>query len=129
MNKADSLKDDLLDMSTTTVDREVLNRNIGDRKTMFFKKCPILFLIIVAYILTSQVREFFYMLFFIFLHEIGHFVAGSLLGIKPLSFEVSVAGFRAELDTYKKSVIWKNLVVDCAGPFVNFVLVLIRNSD
>ncbi|MBR3133067.1 MAG: site-2 protease family protein [Clostridia bacterium] len=93
-----------------------------------FKKCPILFLLIIAYTFTNQIDEFFYMLFFIFLHEMGHLFAGVLLGIRPLGFEPSIAGFKAELDTYKKNSVWKNLVVDASGPFVNFILVLIRNS-
>ena len=95
---------------------------------LFFKRWPISFLLIIAYTFSNQSNDFLYMLLFIFLHEIGHLITGALLGIKILEVEPSIVGFRAELDTYKNSN-WKNLITYMAGPFVNFILVLIRNSN
>lgn len=84
-----------------------------------------IFLILIFYFLTSQIEEFTIMLIFIFIHEMGHLLAGILLGLRPNKVEMTLFGFRIEFDTYKKNKILNRIIVDIAGPFVNLIILII----
>ena len=91
-----------------------------------------IFLIILLYIFTYQIKEFAIMLLFILVHELGHLLTGMLLGLKPIKIEMTMFGFCIQFDTYKKNKIVNKIIVDIAGPFVNLILLsigIVINSE
>ncbi len=84
-----------------------------------------IFLILIIYIFTCQIKEFTIMLLFIFIHEMGHLLTGIFLGLKPKKVNMTLFGFCIEFDTYKKNKILNKLVVDIAGPLVNLIILIV----
>ncbi len=94
-----------------------------------------IFLIIFLFFLTGQIESYFMMFIYILLHEIGHLLAGILLGMKPRIFEVIPQGFRMEFDLkakdYNIKVLKGNLLevkkilVALAGPLTNLIVIII----
>ena len=77
-------------------------------------------------------------MFFALIHELGHLLAGLLLGMKPekielMPFGVSIS-FKIKVEEYNKKIKKGNLLeikkilVAIAGPLTNFIIILITNS-
>lgn len=100
-----------------------------------------IFLLLVCYILTNQIRTFSILFSFILLHEIGHLLTGVILGLKVKRIMCTVAGFSIEFEERNvnnyilknKRRITKNIIIDLGGPIVNIIFVifgfLIKSAD
>ena len=93
-----------------------------------------IFLFGVLFFLTRQIEIYATIMFFAFLHEVGHLCAGLALGFRPKTMEITPFGFRIVFKTcmedYKKKIkqgnelCVKKMVIYLAGPIVNLFLVV-----
>lgn len=93
-----------------------------------------IFVFIVIFVLTRQIEIYGMLMLFAFLHELGHLLAGVVLGFKPKSLKINPLGlsisFWIKAEDYNKRIYQgnllavKKLLIAMAGPMVNFILVL-----
>ena len=94
-----------------------------------------IFIFLIIFILTRQIKIYGLLMFFAFIHEMGHVIAGILLGFKPCSLEIMPAGlaveFKAKAKNYNKKFKKANLlnvkkiIIALAGPVTNIIIVLV----
>lgn len=94
-----------------------------------------IFVFIVIFVLTRQIEIYGMLMLFAFLHELGHLLAGVVLGFKPKSLKINPLGlsisFWIKAEDYNKRIYQgnllavKKLLIAMAGPMVNFILVLL----
>lgn len=94
-----------------------------------------IFIFIIIFFITGQIRIYGILMLFALLHECGHLVVGMLLGFKiqkfninslglAINFKVNVLGFKKKIK--KANIICiKKLLIALAGPVVNFVFAII----
>ena len=94
-----------------------------------------IFIFIVIFCFTRQIEIYGLLMFFAFLHELGHLFAGCVLGLKPVALQVNPLGlsvsFRIKTEDYNNRI-WKGnilaikkLIIAASGPIVNLVLFII----
>lgn len=83
-----------------------------------------IFLIILIYILTKNTRIFALSFIFIFVHELGHVLAGISLGLKINKINVTILGLSIEFENYGKERRINKIIIDVAGPMVNLILLI-----
>ncbi len=100
-----------------------------------------IFLFIILFCISKQIEIYIIMIIFAFLHEIGHLIAGIILGLKPekieiipvgltISFKVDIEGINKKKGNGNMFVI-KEIIVAIAGPIVNlliFILTLLNEE-
>lgn len=94
-----------------------------------------IFVFIIIFCLTRQIEIYGILMLFAFFHELGHLVAGIILGFKPQSLSISPVGlsvaFDIKADDYNEKIrkgnilALKKLVIALSGPAVNFFIVII----
>ena len=86
-----------------------------------------IFLFIVIFALTHQIEIYAWIMLFAFIHELGHMIAGIVLRLKPKSLSLMPFGISITFETYgyKKLIEIKKIMLAFAGPFVNFIIVII----
>ncbi len=83
-----------------------------------------IFLIVLVYILTKNIRIFALSFIFIFVHELGHVLAGLSLGLKITKINITILGFSIEFENYGKERRINRVIIDAAGPAVNLIIVI-----
>ena len=83
-----------------------------------------LFIFILIFILTKQIKIYGILMFFAFIHELGHIFAGLIFNMKIEKLEIMPFGFSV---FFEDSVTenFKNIFVAAAGPLVTFAIILI----
>lgn len=94
-----------------------------------------IFIFIAIFILTRQIEIYGIIMLFSIFHELGHMLAGILLGFKPNEIEIMPfglsIGFESKLENYnhkiKKGTILtiKKMIIAICGPLTNLIFVLI----
>lgn len=94
-----------------------------------------IFVFLLLFYLTRQIEIYATIMIFCIIHELGHLLAGILLGMKPSKVEIMPFGvsveFKLHTKDYNKKIIKANLlelkkiVVAIAGPLTNLVLIII----
>lgn len=94
-----------------------------------------IFIFIIIFIITRQIEIYGILMLFALIHELGHMLAGILLGLKPSSLEIMPFGIRVSFDVkphnYNKKVIngtmltIKELIIAMMGPITNLIFVVI----
>ena len=94
-----------------------------------------IFLFVTIFILTNQIEIYVLLMIFAVFHEIGHLVAGILLGLKPKKINIMPLGFCIQfnipVEIYNKRLLKSNilslkkLIIALAGPLVNLILSII----
>ena len=94
-----------------------------------------IFLFVTIFILTNQIDIYVLLMIFAVLHEIGHLVAGILLGFKPKKINFMPLGFCIQfnipVEIYNRRLLKSNilslkkLIIALAGPLVNLILSII----
>ena len=90
---------------------------------------------IILFCLTSQIEIYLILLLFAVIHEIGHLIAGILLGFNPKEIQINIAGVRVEfkpkIEEYNKRILkgsslsLKRAIIAMAGPITNFLIIAI----
>lgn len=94
-----------------------------------------IFIFIIIFVLTRQIEIYGMLMLFAFLHELGHFFAGIVLGFKAKSLSINPLGlsisFWVKSKDYNRRICCgnvlavKKLLIAIAGPMVNFLLVIV----
>ncbi len=102
---------------------------------MQFKVDLKIFLFLILFYITGQLGEYAVILILAFVHELGHLLAGIILGMKPTKLELKPYGisisFKINPNDYNKKIAKGNLVelkkaiVACAGPVTNLIIIII----
>lgn len=102
-----------------------------------------IFLFLLLFLLTSQFEIYIIIMIFAIIHELGHLIAGLILGFKVEEIKLTPMGvrlqFKVESEEYNKKVKKGNMlnvkkaIIALAGPITNIIiftiLILIQNLD
>lgn len=94
-----------------------------------------IFLFIILFYVTKQIEIYAMIMFFAILHELGHLLAGLLLGMKPEKMEIMPYGvsiaFKLTPEDYNQKIKHgnqlelKKILVALAGPVTNFLIIVV----
>ena len=94
-----------------------------------------IFIFFILFYFTKQIEVYAMIMIFSIIHELGHLLAGLLMGMKPEKIEIMPFGvsisFKIKVKEYNKRVKKGNLleikkiIVALAGPITNFIIILI----
>ncbi len=94
-----------------------------------------IFLFLILFYFTKQVETYAVIILFAIIHEMGHLLAGILLGMKPESIELMPYGLRVSFkltpNDYNKQIskgnllVLKKILVALAGPLTNILMIII----
>jgi len=89
----------------------------------------VIFLIIFYF--TNQLWNYFFIMFFSVIHEIGHIVCGLLLKMKTEKIEIMPFGLRASFYTNfdDKNIKLKEILVTIAGPVTSLALAILCTTQ
>ena len=97
-----------------------------------------IFLFLILFYFTKQIETYAMMIIFAILHEMGHLLAGLIMGMKPEKIELKPYGvsiaFKLTPKDYNKKILKGNLLeikkilVALAGPLTNLVIIFIVNK-
>ena len=92
-------------------------------------------ILLVVFYFTNQVQIYFLFILFAIIHEIGHLIAGILVGKKIEKMEILPLGsnitFKSAVEEYNKRIYKgnlgnvKNIIVALAGPCTNIVIAIV----
>lgn len=102
---------------------------------MRFKIDLKIFLFLLLFYFTKQIETYVLLIVFAFIHELGHLVAGLLMGLKPNKLELKPYGVSISFgivpkdynQKWRKGNLFemKKIVVALAGPLTNLIIVFI----
>lgn len=105
---------------------------------MQFKIDLKIFLFLLLFYFTKQIETYVLIITFAIIHELGHLVAGLLVGMKPEKIELKPYGvsvsFKLLPSDYNSKVVnanrleLKKIFVAIAGPLTNLIIIVIANS-
>ena len=94
-----------------------------------------IFIFIIIFIVTRQIEIYGILMLFAFLHEIGHLLAGLILGFKPQTLSLNPLGlaikFKIDLEDYNHKInkanilALKKIIIAFSGPAVNFIIAIL----
>lgn len=94
-----------------------------------------IFIFILIFLLTNQIKIYGILMLFALIHELGHMLVGILLGFRPTKLEIMPyglsVGFDIKCEDYNKKVkkgnilTIKKLIIALAGPATNFIITII----
>ncbi len=93
-----------------------------------------IFILIIIFILTKQIKIYAMIMLFAIIHEFGHLIAGMLLGMKPEKFNIKLFGvsidFSIRKNDYNKKIKKANyleikkIFIALAGPLTNILITI-----
>ena len=94
-----------------------------------------IFIFLILFYFTKQIELYSMIMIFAIVHELGHLLAGLLMGMKPEKVEIMPFGvsisFKINVSEYNKKIKKgntleiKKIIVAMAGPITNFIIILI----
>ena len=94
-----------------------------------------IFIFIAIFLITGQIKIYGILMFFAFIHELGHLIAGIVMKFKPNSLKIMPMGISINFDIlpqeYNTKVLNGNLLklkkifIAIAGPLVNIIIIFI----
>ena len=94
-----------------------------------------IFIFLILFYITKQIEIYAMIMIFAIIHELGHLLAGLLMGMKPEKIEIMPFGvsisFKINAKEYNKKIKKgnvleiKKIIVALAGPITNFIIILI----
>ena len=94
-----------------------------------------IFIFLILFYFTKQIEIYAMIMIFAIVHELGHLLAGLLMGMKPEKIEIMPFGvsisFKINVKEYNKKIKKgnileiKKIIVALAGPITNFIIILI----
>lgn len=88
------------------------------------------FLFLIIFILTKQIKIYALLMIFALIHELGHILMGLILGFQPQSISIIPSGFTVKFKTKNsnknfKQLSFKKIMIAFAGPLTNLILIMI----
>lgn len=97
-----------------------------------------IFIFLILFYFTKQIEIYAMIMIFAIIHELGHLLAGLLMGMKPEKIEIMPFGvsisFKINAKEYNKKIKKgnileiKKIIVALAGPITNFIIILITSN-
>lgn len=97
-----------------------------------------IFIFLILFYFTKQIQIYAMIMIFAIIHELGHLLAGLLMGMKPEKIEIMPFGvsisFTINAKEYNKKIKKgnileiKKIIVALAGPITNFIIILIASN-
>lgn len=97
-----------------------------------------IFLFLLLFYFTKQIETYVLIIIFALIHELGHLIAGMLMGMKPEKIELKPYGvsvsFKLIPSDYNKKIASANkleikkIIVAIAGPLTNLLMIVIFNN-
>lgn len=94
-----------------------------------------IFLFIAIFIVTRQIEIYGILMMFALFHELGHMLAGIILGFKPNSLEIMPLGlsigFENKVENYNKKIkkgtllTLKKIIIAISGPITNLIFIIL----
>ena len=94
-----------------------------------------IFVFIAIFIVTRQIGIYGILMLFALFHELGHMLAGILLGFKPNSLEIMPLGlsigFESKLENYNRKIkkgtllTLKKIIIAASGPITNLLFIIV----
>ena len=94
-----------------------------------------IFIFIAIFIVKIQLEIYSVLMLFAVLHELGHMIAGIILGFKPNSIEIMPVGlsigFESKVDNYNKKIkngtllTLKKIIIAASGPVTNLIFIVL----
>lgn len=94
-----------------------------------------IFLFAILFYLTKQIEIYALLMFFAFIHEMGHLICGLLLGLKPKALKIMPLGICIEFSViykdYNRKVVngnvlaIKKMILALAGPITNILIIVL----
>lgn len=94
-----------------------------------------IFIFLILYYFTKQVKFYALVMVFAFIHELGHLLAGIILKMKVKKISIMPVGFSVEFrlneNDYNKKILMSNkleikkLIVAICGPLTNAFIILV----
>lgn len=94
-----------------------------------------IFIFLILFYFTRQIEIYALIMIFALIHELGHLLAGLIMGMKPEKIEIMPLGvsisFKINVKEYNKKIKKANgleikkIIVALAGPITNFIIILI----
>ena len=86
-----------------------------------------IFIFLIIFLITRQIKIYGLLMLFAFLHEMGHLLSGLFLGLKVHNIKIAPFGFSiAFLPTEKSKIVSiKKLIIALAGPLTNIIIICI----
>lgn len=94
-----------------------------------------IFIFIIIFFITGQIKIYGILMLFALIHELGHLLAGILMGFKPNSLRIMPMGLEISFNVlpkdYNTKILNGNLLkikkifIASAGPFVNLIIILL----
>lgn len=98
-----------------------------------------IFILILLFFITNQIKIYAMIMLFAIIHELGHLIAGILLGMKPEKIEIKVFGVSISFDVKREDynikikkgnlLEVKKIFVALAGPLINVFIMIIFISN
>lgn len=84
-----------------------------------------IFIWMVLFYFTKQIEIYAIFMLFAFVHEMGHLLAGTCLGLKPKKLNIMPFGITITFEEYEniKKINTKKIIIALAGPITNFIIV------
>lgn len=86
---------------------------------------PLFVLVMLTSVLTGHFIEIMTLFTLVFIHELGHATAASLLGARLLSIQMLPFGGVAVIEDQGKLNAWKEIIIALAGPLQNGIMIII----
>ena len=97
-----------------------------------------IFIFALIFFITGQIETYGILMLFAFIHELGHLIAGVLMGFKPCSLKIMpmgiAIGFEVLPEEYNTKIMngnllkLKKILIAGAGPLVNILIVILLIS-
>ena len=97
-----------------------------------------IFIVLLVFLITRQLEIYCILMLFAIIHEIGHLIAGIILGFTPKKIEVLPVGvslcFYMNSKNYNKKLkcgnilALKKIIITLAGPITNFIIAIIFSN-
>lgn len=94
-----------------------------------------IFIFAAIFFITGQIETYGILMFFALIHELGHLIAGILMGFKPCALKIMPMGIAIEFEILPKEyntkimngnlLKLKKILIALAGPLVNILIVLL----
>ena len=85
-----------------------------------------IFIFLILFYITNQIRTYLIIMVFCIIHEIGHIVVGLILKMKLEKIEIMPFGLSSSFDTNFNK--YKEIIVALAGPITSLALVILCNK-
>ena len=92
-----------------------------------------IFILIILFLITNQIKIYAMIMIFAIIHEFGHLIAGLIVGMKPAKIEIRPLGVSIEFNIKERDynikikkgnlLEVKKIFVACAGPLTNVLII------